>query len=84
MASGKASREAEPQRGDVVGLQPPPVSLPPEGAMPVAVSEIALETVEYLLHGDALMLWGDEGFDWEGYDAIKPFSAPELRSQRVR
>ena len=40
--------------------------------------------MEYLENGDALMPRADEDVDWEAYDAIKPFSAPELRSRRVR
>ena len=82
-ASGKASRETEPQRGDVVGLQPQHVSLPPEGTTPVAIGEVAPEVLEYLENGDAHMLRADKDVDWEAYDAIKPFSAPELRSRRV-
>ena len=40
--------------------------------------------MEYFEHGDALMLRADEDVDWEAYDAIKPYSSPELRSRKVR
>ena len=36
------------------------------------------------MHGAALMLLPDEDVDWEAYDAIKPYSSPELRSRKVR
>ena len=77
-ASGKASREAEPQRGDVVELQPHHVKLPPEGASPVAVGEVAPDVMENLEHGDAPTLRADEDVDSEVYDAIKPYLLPEL------
>ena len=78
------ARETEPQRGDVVGLQPQHVSLPPVGTKPVDIQEVAPELREYLDRGESLMLRKDEDVDWEAYDAIRPFSAPELQSRRVR
>ena len=82
--AGEKKKHNNLDRGDMCPLVPGQVALPKPGSCPIDIRSLVPKLRAYLDDPIHTMTLDDGEVDWEKYNSITPYGAPELNNKQVR